>query len=77
MSGKPDDGLRPITRRRAWMIMCLGPASSWDNPLNGTRYDPIRRQHRDLERSIARRVRREHKTHLRGQRLDDLAHDAE
>jgi hypothetical protein len=73
----PDVGLLPITRRRAWLILFLGPASSWDNPLRGTRYDPIIRDRRDLERSIARRFRREQKHHSDGAAVNDFSHDGE
>jgi hypothetical protein len=39
--------------------MIWGPAQSWDNPLMGTLFDPVVKQHRELARREARRERRE------------------
>jgi hypothetical protein len=55
---------------RAWALKVWGPADSWDNPLSGTRYDPVVQQHRDEERrheraeqrTARRRARREHRS---------------
>jgi hypothetical protein len=47
-----DESLRPINPFRAMLLKVWGPADSWDNPLTGTKYDPVlkqRRQHEDLE----------------------------
>jgi hypothetical protein len=51
--------LRPISWLRAHALMIWGPAQSWDNPLMGTRYDPVRRQHQDRARRAYREARRE------------------
>ena len=47
-----DEGLKPIGRVQGTLLRIWGPADSHDNPLVGTRYDPVRqaqRQHEDLE----------------------------
>jgi hypothetical protein len=51
------DGLIPISGLRAWALMIWGPADSWDNPLTGTRYDPILRARRQTQRRAERRER--------------------
>jgi len=56
-----DDEFRQISHLKATLLRVWGPADSWDNPLAGTKYDPIvaqRRQHEQLEE---RRSRWEHR----------------
>jgi hypothetical protein len=65
-----DEGLRPIGRVRSTLLRIWGPADSWDNPLVGTRYDPVRRtqrQHDNLEH-------RRHRWEQRKQRWDERLH---
>ena len=54
-----DTELRPISWFRAHALMIWGPAQSWDNPLMGTRYDPVLRQHQGQARRARREARRE------------------
>jgi hypothetical protein len=62
---------RPISWLRARALTIWGPAQSWDNPLMGTRYDPVLKQRRELARREARRARRETRREQREQhRLD-------
>jgi len=68
----------PIGRVQAALLRVWGPADSWDNPLAGTKYDPVHqaeRQHASLEH---RRERwEERKRHwderLHGHRADQAA----
>jgi hypothetical protein len=53
------EGLRHINPIRARLLMVFGPADSWDNPLCGTKYDPLVRQHREHQRRAERRLRHE------------------
>jgi hypothetical protein len=71
-----DDELVPISRIRAWALMVWGPANSWDNPLCGTRYDPVLRQRRDQARRDARSAHRAMKHH-RSEPRQGAADDAE
>ena len=64
-----DRELRPIGWVRAHALMIWGPAQSWDNPLMGTRYDPVLRQ----DQLRARRARREARREGREQRRLDRA----
>ncbi len=52
--------------------MVWGPANSWDNPLCGTRYDPVLRQHMHQARRDARRADRAAKNRDRGERQESL-----
>jgi hypothetical protein len=68
----PDQEFRYINPFQAALLRVWGPAESWDNPLTGTKYDPLlraRRQHASLEMRQARWQRRkEHwsgRMHLR------------
>ena len=54
-----DRELRPIGWVRAHALMIWGPAQSWDNPLMGTRYDPVLRQDQLRARHARREARRE------------------
>jgi hypothetical protein len=65
-----DEGLKPISRLQGTLLRIWGPADSHDNPLVGTKYDPVRqvqRQHDDLEyrrhRSEERKQRRDLRLH--------------
>jgi hypothetical protein len=71
-SADSEDQLVPISRLRAWALMLWGPANSWDNPLCGTRYDPVLREHRDQARRDARRAYRAMKHH-RGESVPTFA----
>jgi hypothetical protein len=62
-----DENLRRINPIRAMLLKVWGPADSWDNPLSGTRYDPVlkqRNQHENLEYRRQRWERR--KEHWQG-----------
>jgi len=48
-----------VNRVKAWALMIWGPADSWDNPLCGTRYDPVVRQLVEHDRWVAREQRRD------------------
>ena len=61
----PDPELRPIGWLRAHALMIWGPAQSWDNPLMGTRYDPVLRQAQGRARRGRREARREHRAQRR------------
>jgi hypothetical protein len=54
-----EPGLRPMSSGRALLLKIWGPAESWDNPLMGTRFDPVVRQHRDQARRAEHEARRE------------------
>ena len=60
--------LRYINPIRAWLLEIYGPADSWDNPLVGTKYDPVVKQRRDLEHRAERRAHHEQHRHGRGER---------
>ena len=75
---KPDEGFLPMSPVRAALLRVWGPADSWDNPLAGTKYDPIRqaqRQHDSLEHRRQRWEQRKQHWHegLHGHRHDDGA----
>jgi len=65
----PDDNaqeFRPMGRMQAMGLRIWGPADSHDNPLYGTKYDPILRQRRQQESLAYRRERWERrKAHFR------------
>ncbi len=63
-----ETGQQPISWIRAHALMIWGPAQSWDNPLMGTRFDPVWRQRRDQARRAARQARREAQRERREQR---------
>jgi hypothetical protein len=65
---EPDQELREINPIRAWALKIWGPANSWDNPLTGTRYDPVVLEHKALERKHDREARREQRRRARHQR---------
>lgn len=52
------DPLVPIGRIRAWIFLLCGPGDGCDDPLIGTRYDPIVRERVKAARRHARVVRR-------------------
>jgi hypothetical protein len=60
-----EQGLRYISPIRAWLLRILGPADTWDNPLVGTKYDPVVKQHRELERQAERCAHHEQHRHGR------------
>jgi hypothetical protein len=47
----------PISRIKAWALRIWGPANSPENPLTGTRFDPVFLEHKDEERARTRRLR--------------------
>jgi len=48
---------KTVSRFYALVVKMLGPADSWDNPLNGTKYDPRLAEHRHRV-AVARRRER-------------------
>jgi hypothetical protein len=60
-----EEGLRPINPIRARLLKIWGPADSWDNPLVGTKYDPVVKQHREQEHRAERRAHREQRRRAR------------
>jgi hypothetical protein len=64
-----DEGLAPIGRWRGTLLRIWGPADSWDNPLVGTRYDPVVRIQRDHDRLVYRRQRWDQRKQRWDQRL--------
>jgi hypothetical protein len=69
----PETELRPISWLRAHALMIWGPAQSWDNPLVGTRFDPVLKQRREQARREQRRARRQARRERREQRRVDRA----
>lgn len=66
-----DEGeLRPIGRISAALLRVYGPADTPDNPLTGTRYDPVLRARRDMQ--LARRHREG--LHATRERWDRILH---
>jgi hypothetical protein len=67
-----DEGLRHINPITGHLLMIFGPADAdgADNPLTGTQYDPVVRQHHDAERRHERWARQEqrHRSHLQRRR---------
>jgi hypothetical protein len=72
----PEPGLRQISPVRAWLLKIWGPAESWDNPLVGTRYDPIVKQHHDQIRRAEHQARRAQQRRARAERRRSRAYEA-
>jgi hypothetical protein len=69
-----DEGLREISAIRAWLLRIWGPANSWDNPLTGTRYDPVVRRHREEQQRAERTARRAARRRTHQERQFAAAH---
>jgi hypothetical protein len=67
VNGAGDDGLRHLNPITARLLMMFGPANAngGDNPLSGTPYDPILREHSDADRRHERWARQDRRHRAR------------